>query len=99
MGVRHEKITDWHGRFHVSELTPGTYSVQAELAGFRPASGAITLSEVTPRAHLAWSLDLGCTAEDVRVKMSPREAAPIAEAIVHLRLTSADGPLLSSTRR
>jgi hypothetical protein len=92
-----EVITDAFGRFLVSGLTLGRYHVIAELHGFRPASGTITLSEATPRAHLAWSLEPGCL-EDVRVKMGPREAAPIAEAIVHVRIASVDGPLVWSTR-
>jgi hypothetical protein len=93
---RREAITDPHGRFKVSGLKLGTYEVHAEIPGFFPASGSITLSDTTSRAHLAWSLDLGCLSEDVRVKMHPRQAAPLAEAIVHVRLTSADGPIVLS---
>lgn len=95
---RREVITDTYGRFLLSGLTLGRYQVDAELHGFRPASGAVTLSEAIPRAHLAWALDVGCLSNDLRVKMEPREAASRVDTMAHVRVTSADGPLTWSTR-
>jgi hypothetical protein len=91
-------ITDGAGRFEILELPPGTYQVVAELEGFRPASGAITLTATTREAHLAWRLDVGCLVEYQRVIQGTREAASRADAIVHARVVSADGSVLVSER-
>jgi hypothetical protein len=96
--LRREGITDAHGQFQISNLPLGTYRVQVELAGFLPVSGSVTLSQATPRAHLAWSLELGCISEDVIVKMGPREAAASVDVVALVRVTSVEGPVLFSTR-
>jgi hypothetical protein len=96
--LRREGITDAHGRFRISDLPLGTYRVQAEIAGFMPVSGSVVLSQSVPRAHLAWRLELGCISDDVIVRMSPREAAASVDVIAHVRVTSAEGPVLFSTR-
>jgi hypothetical protein len=93
-----EAITDSDGRFVLGMVKLGTYRVAADLAGFVSESGTITLSPTTRRAHLAWSLNVGCIEEDVRVILSAREAAPMVAAIVHIRVKSDDGPLLWSAR-
>ncbi len=93
-----EAITDSAGRFAVRSLTIGTYRLVAELAGFKAASGEITVSPSTPRAFLAWSLEVGCLAERQRVILGPRDAARLVEAIVHLRVASTAGPVLMSVR-
>src|SRR5687768_9701331 len=83
-----EAITDSDGRFVLGMLKLGTYRVAADLAGFVSESGTITLSPTTRRAHLAWSLNVGCIEEDIRVILSAREAAPLVAAIVHIRVKS-----------
>jgi hypothetical protein len=95
---RREAITDDTGRFIVGVLNLGTYRVIAELAGFISASGSITLSPMARRAHLEWHLEIGCISEFQTVMHGSREAAPMADAIVHLRVTSDRGPVLWSTR-
>jgi len=96
--LRREVITDAHGHFKVPDLALGTYLVLAELTGFMPVSGSIVLSQSVPRAHLAWRLELGCISDDVIVRMNPREAAASVDVIAHVRVTSAEGPVLLSTR-
>lgn len=93
-----EAITGADGRFVLSSLTMGRYRVAAELAGFRPASGEITLSRSNPRAFLAWSLEVGCLVEEARVILGPRNAARLVDAIIHIRVVSVDGPTLMSVR-
>lgn len=92
----HEAVTDRDGRFSVGFLRMGTYSVLADLAGFKKASGQITLTPSTPRAFLTWSLDVGCLAEVQRVIRPPRDAARLVEAIVHIRVEVVPGPVLLS---
>ena len=93
-----EAITDKDGRFVLRSVTMGTHRVVAELVGFTPASGEISLSPSSPRAFLAWSLEVGCLDEDILVILSAREAAPLVDAILHIRVTSAEGPVLMSVR-
>jgi hypothetical protein len=93
---KREAITDSDGRFVVGLVKLGTYRVAAELAGFVPASGAITLSPTRRRAYIVWPLEVGCIEEDVRVILGAREAAPLVDGIVHIRVKSDDGSLLWS---
>jgi hypothetical protein len=95
---RREAITDNDGRFVVGLLKLGTYRVAVELAGFVSKAGTITLSPTTRRAHIAWLLEVGCIEEDIRVILGAREAAPMVDAIVHVRVKSDNGPLLWSRR-
>jgi hypothetical protein len=91
-----EAVTDADGRFLFRSLTMGTYRVVAEIAGFKTASGEITLSPSTPRAFLAWSLEPGCLEQIQRVILGPRAAARLVDAIVHIRVASAAGPVRMS---
>jgi hypothetical protein len=93
-----EAITDSDGRFVLRSVTIGTYRVVAELAGFTTRAGEIRLSSSSPRAFLAWPLEVGCLDEDIRVILGARKAAPLVDAIVHIWVTSADGPVLMSVR-
>jgi hypothetical protein len=95
---KREAITDSDGRFVVGLVKLGTYQITAELAGFVPVSGTITLSPTTRRAHIVWPLEVGCIEEDIRVILGPREAASLVDAIVHIRVKSDDGSLLWSRR-
>lgn len=93
-----EAITDSDGRFVLRPLTMGKYRVVAELPGFTSTRGEISLSSSNPRAFLKWPIEPGCVEEDVQVILRPREAAPLADAILHIRITSSDGPVLISVR-
>lgn len=93
-----EAITGVDGRFVVRSLPLATHRVVTELAGFVSKSGAITLSPETRRAYVAWRLEVGCVDEGVRVILDVREAAPVVDAIAHVRVSSADGPVLVSQR-
>ena len=93
-----EAITDSDGRFALRSLAMGTYRVVADLAGFTSTSGEIRLSPSNPRAFLGWPLEVGCLEEDIRVILGAREAAPLVDAILHIRVTSVDGPVLMSVR-
>ena len=95
---RREATTDDAGRFVLRSLKPGPYGVTAELPGFVSKSGTITLSPTSLRARIAWSLAVGCLAEVQRVIFRAREAAPLVDAIAHLRVESDDGPVLVSVR-
>jgi hypothetical protein len=97
-GERREAITDSNGRFALRGLKPGTYRVTAELPGFKTLSGTIALSQTVHRVEIVWPLEVGCSSEDIRVIFHARDAAPLADAIVQLRVISDDGPLLVSTR-
>lgn len=89
-------VTDADGGFATGSLAMGSYRVIAELPGYISAAGEISLSPSVPRAHLAWPLEPGCLEEEIRVILSARDAAPLAAAIVHLRVTSVERPVLMS---
>ena len=91
-----ETVTDISGRFAFRSLRFGTYRVVAELAGFNKAVGELAVSPSSPRAFLAWSLEIGCLAEVQRVDLAPREAARVVAAIVHVRVIEAPRPVLVS---
>ena len=93
-----EAVTDPEGRFFFRSLTLGTYRVVAGIPGFKTAFGEVTVSRSTSRAFLAWSLAPGCVEEVQRVLLSPRDAARQVEAIVHIRVAGAAGPVLMSVR-
>lgn len=96
--LRREAITDTQGRFLFSGLTMGTYRVETTLVGFLSRSGSVTVSPAVSRAHIAWSLEIGCLVEEVRVRFGPREAAPLVEAIQHLRVEADNGHVSWSRR-
>jgi hypothetical protein len=95
---RREAVTDGEGRFAIRSLKLGTYSVTADLAGFVPVSGSITLSPETRRAHLEWSLEIGCLSVADPVLLSVREAVRIADAVAHFRVDAESDPVQWSVR-
>ena len=97
-GQSREAVTDGDGRFLIGPLAMGSYRVVTELAGFMKASGQTTISARTPRAFLAWSLEIGCIAEIQRAMFGPREAAARVEAIIHMRVASDAGRVRVSDR-
>src|SRR5205823_6986165 len=67
VGARQEAVTDDRGAYQFTRLVPGTYTVHAELAGFRPAEQQMILvvSDNIARADLR--LDIGSLQEGVTV--------------------------------
>lgn len=92
-----ETLTDRDGRFRFDGLPSGTYRVVADLAGFRPVTGDITISSDTPRAFLAWSLEIGCLTE-VLIVVAPDPRMPLDPSMqwVHVRVDRVVGPTLLS---
>lgn len=95
-GQSQQVFTDKAGQFVFRPLGLGTHRVVLELAGFRAVSGEITLSSAVPRAVLAWSMEVGCLAEEQGVIFGPRTAAGLVASIVHLRVMAETGPVLMS---
>jgi len=93
-----EAVTDSDGRFAFRSLPVTAYRVAASLPGFISISGEVRLSPSSPRAFLAWPLEVGCLEIEDVVKFGPREMAPRADAILHARVVSVDGPVLMSAR-
>ncbi len=91
--ARRQVVTNSEGRFVIDALPLDSYSVQVTLTGFLPRSGAITLSPAVRRAHLQWSLSVGCLAIVDRVGFRPRDAARRADAFAHVRVTANTGPI------
>ena len=86
-------VTDAEGRFALSPLPEGTYQVDAALPGFNRISRTVDLSSFVRRAHLEWSMEVGCIAQVQRVAPRARVAAPAVEAILHVRVTADNGGL------
>jgi hypothetical protein len=97
-GQTREAVTSGEGRFVFDAVMMGTYRVTAKLAGFTEVSAEIALLPAAPRAFLSWPLRVGCISAIQRVIFSPREAARVVEAIVHVRVIRDAGPVRISDR-
>jgi carboxypeptidase family protein len=65
--------SDGEGRFTIPFLTPGDYSVQAELVGFKPAEQAGVLVRLGQTVDLSLAMQIGEVRESVEVTaVSPR---------------------------
>jgi hypothetical protein len=67
LGGNQTTVTDDRGAFQFVRLVPGTYTVRAELSGFRPATqeGLVVNADVTARADLR--LQIGALEEGIIV--------------------------------
>ena len=67
LGGNQTTVTDERGAFQFVRLVPGTYTVRAELSGFRPATqeGIVVNSDVTARADMR--LQIGALEEGIIV--------------------------------
>jgi hypothetical protein len=67
IGGNQTTVTDERGAFQFVRLVPGTYTVRAELSGFRPATqeGLVVNADVTARADLR--LQIGALEEGIVV--------------------------------
>jgi hypothetical protein len=90
--------TDANGEFRIGTLRPASYKVTATLQGFASVSGVVTLTSAVRRAHLLWTLRLGCISEIVHVVLTARNAAPFTEVIAHVRIGSAGERMFVSSR-
>src|SRR5713101_7398443 len=68
IGGNQEAVTDARGAFQFIRLVPETYSVKAELPGFRPAvqENVVVNADVTARVDL--KLEIGTLSEGITVK-------------------------------
>jgi hypothetical protein len=82
-------VTDTDGRFQAPFLTPGTYTVRAELTGFRP----IVRENIT--VSLNQTVDLGLRLEPGGVTETVNVTA--ASPVVDMRTTTVGGVLDSTT--
>jgi hypothetical protein len=64
-------VTDGDGRFVAPYLPPGTYSVRAELQGFRPVEQQNILLRLGQRLELSLVLVVGALEEEVEVIAAP----------------------------
>jgi len=83
VGSNQTSVTNGEGAYQFLRLAPGTYTVKAELQGFRPAEqrGIVVNSDVTARADL--KLEIGSLAEGVTVSGE----APLLDTTTALRQT------------
>ena len=68
-------ITDGNGRYNVPFLTPGTYSMRVELAGFAPAVREGVIVHLGQRTELMFTLRVGTVAETITVT----ETSPVVD--------------------
>src|SRR6185295_4466833 len=68
IGGNQESVTDARGAFQFIRLVPGTYTVKADLAGFRSAAqeNIVVNADVTARVDL--KLEIGTLSEGITVK-------------------------------
>ena len=68
-------ITDGNGRYNVPFLTPGTYSMRVELAGFAPSVREGVIVHLGQRTELMFTLRVGTVAETITVT----ETSPVVD--------------------
>jgi hypothetical protein len=61
-------VTDSDGRFIAPALTPGSYTIRAELSGFRPLEQQNVQVRLGQRASLSLTLTVGALTEQVEVR-------------------------------
>jgi hypothetical protein len=74
-GIARDGLTDETGRYLITYVTPGTYTLAAELAGFRSITRNDLRFEVGQESSLDFTMDLSSVAEVVTVKAE----APLVE--------------------
>ena len=70
-GVSVDATTNAYGAYDVPFLLPGTYSVSAELAGFKKATRSGIRVDVGAHAGADFALEIGSTLEAVTVSAAP----------------------------
>jgi hypothetical protein len=92
VGGRQVATTDERGLYQFLRLVPGTYSVLAELQGFRPAEqrNIIVNADITARADL--KLEIGALSEGVTVSGE----SPLLDTTTALRQTTLSREVLNT---
>jgi hypothetical protein len=92
IGGNQSTVSDERGAFQFIRLVPGSYTVRAELTGFRPASqeGVVVNADVTARVDLR--LQIGTLEEGLIVKGE----APLLDTTSALRQTVLSREVLNS---
>ena len=94
VGGRQTTQTDERGAYQFVRLVPGTYTVKAELQGFRPTEqrDLVVNADVTARADL--KLEIGTLTEGVTVSGE----APLLDTTTALRQTVLSREVLNACR-
>jgi hypothetical protein len=74
-GISKQLTSDSSGRFQLPFVAPGTYKVNVEAQGFRPAQQEDVLVEVSQTRSLIFNLTIGKTSETIEVQA----AAPVLD--------------------
>src|SRR5882724_2974256 len=75
-GLSHEVLTDDSGAYLITQLPPGAYNLSAEASGFRKTVQSNLTLEVSQRAKVDFTLQLGQVSETVEVAAT----APLLES-------------------
>ena len=67
-GFTRTAVSDDAGAYHIEQVTPGTYSIEVQRDGFRPAVASHVTVEVQQQATLDFSLKVGAAHDSVEVK-------------------------------
>jgi len=72
-GFTRSAVSDGAGFYHIEEIAPGIYSIEAQRDGFRTAVASHITIEVQQQAHLDFRLEVGAVhdAVEVSAKVSP----------------------------
>src|SRR5229473_5710072 len=73
--ISKQLTSDSSGRFQLPFVAPGTYKVNVEAQGFRPAQQEDVLVEVSQTRSLIFNLTIGKTSETIEVQA----AAPVLD--------------------
>src|SRR5215813_1173958 len=92
IGGNQATVTDERGAFQFLRLVPGTYTVRAELQGFRPAlqENIVVVADQTARVDLR--LEVGALSEEITVS----GASPLLDTTTATRQTVLSRELLDS---
>lgn len=92
IGGNQATVTDERGAFQFLRLVPGSYTVRAELQGFRPAvqENIVVVADQTARVDL--KLEVGALAEEITVS----GASPLLDTTTAMRQTVLTRDLLDS---
>lgn len=97
-GLTRSVIADREGRFDLSNLPQGTYTVTAELAGFQPQSQHNVIVVPGRTTRVALVLSIGCLENVDYVDQGMRVAIKEADTILHFRISASETPTRWSFR-
>ncbi|HXG56490.1 MAG TPA: TonB-dependent receptor [Vicinamibacterales bacterium] len=78
--IRNEGVTNASGAFEIPYLLPGTYTVSAELGGFKKFTQTSLVLAVNTRAEVQITLELGAMTDEVTVTANATQLATTASA-------------------